>query len=796
MKNSITGFLFDIYNIEEKMYIWILDQEQRLSLVCDVYYPVIYADGPPDILRKLVRRLVELDALYHQPRYVEKIHFYENRPAKVLELVISRPSVLYKIKSKLFALYGKMDIYHSDLDPVTGYLYGKNLYPIGKVRVQCRAYNMVDTIVSLEPHENYEYEIPPLRVMRIFLKHSHRLGISEKNPVQVISNRRKYELPSKNPVALLRLLNRLLIAENPDVIVSLYGDQLIFPFLFHMSQKYKIPLELDRDNIPPARRQIKLKGSSFNTYGSWIYRAPSYPLFGRWHIDAANSFVYKESGLYGVMELARLSRIPAQKVARSSTGSALTSIETGVGIQKNYLIPWQKSAREEPKTWYELLQKDKGGLIFQPDIIRKNTNDNPHGNLHGNFHGNFHVSPYDAPGNIRENVAQLDFSQMYPSIMNLHNISPETVNCPCCAGDPETEKVPELNYHICRRRRGVVSDSLLLVLDRRRYFKNKKKTAEGFEKDMAGIIVDTLKWINVVSFGYLGFRNAKFGKLESHESVTAHGRDKLLMAMNIAENHGFDLSHAITDCIFIHKTDFSKIRETELNQICEVIFEKTGIEMSIEGIYSWIIFCPSKTDPLVPVANRYLGRFENGQLKYRGIAARRKDTPEFIKQAQLEILLIMKEGATVEELKKLHARVEAIYIDFDNKLSSGDVPWKELLLRKTVSHTAEDYTVDNATALSLKQLKENAIDVQPGEKVRYLVVNQKAQNKQKRYLSEEMASQLPAKKQIPYDKTFYRNLLLDSYREVWEFFAPENYFESSFESSGVIFNEDPGLYLF
>ena len=37
-----------------------------------------------------------------------------------------------------------------------------------------------------------------------------------------------------------------------------------------------------------------------------------------------------------------------------------------------------------------------------------------------------------------------------------------------------------------------------------------------------------LKWMLVTCFGYLGYKNARFGKIEAHEAVTAYGRDKLL----------------------------------------------------------------------------------------------------------------------------------------------------------------------------------------------------------------------------------------------------------------------------
>ena len=52
------------------------------------------------------------------------------------------------------------------------------------------------------------------------------------------------------------------------------------------------------------------------------------------------------------------------------------------------------------------------------------------------------------------NVAELDFVSQFPSIMARFNISPETVNCPCC---PDAPRIPELGYRICQKRRGITS---------------------------------------------------------------------------------------------------------------------------------------------------------------------------------------------------------------------------------------------------------------------------------------------------------------------------------------------------
>ena len=524
------GFLFDIYNVEEQVYVWILDNENKPQLYIDTYYPTIYLDGPMNIIQRILRRIVFYNALKEKPVWVKKKHFYSNQEVKVLKVVLSKPSVMRKIFHKLYAYYGQMDIYHTDIEIPTGYSYFKKIFPLANVKLEYEVVQGVNRIISIQTKDDIsacEYEIPKLKVLQFYLKRNHRLGLNANNPLIVKNDKLKYELDFRNPKESLFALNEILDQEDPDVILSSYGDQIIFPELFNFAQKFRVKLNLDRDTSTLHTRQIVRKGTSFNTYGAMIYRAPSYPFFGRWHIDRANSFVFKEAQLRGIIELARISRLPMQRMARASTGNALTAIETDVALEEGYLVPWQKSKVEDNKTFYELLRVDKGGLIFQPDTTL---------------------------GIVYENMAQLDFAQMYPTIMVLHNLSPETVLCQCCKEEVDIKRVPEANYPICKKRRGIVSIALEKILSRRKYYKKIMKETQNKNSDkysFAEAKQNSLKWMLVTSFGYLGYRNAKFGRIESHESVTAFGRKILLTAKDMAEDAGFFLSHAITDCIFI-----------------------------------------------------------------------------------------------------------------------------------------------------------------------------------------------------------------------------------------------------
>ncbi|TGL58148.1 DNA polymerase [Leptospira ognonensis] len=744
--SQTTGYLFDIYHTEDKIYIWTKDREGKTKLFFDHYHPTIYARGAPEILRKLVKRFYELNALAEIPTFEEKILFYENKKVQVLKLVILRPSLLPKITAKLYALYDKFDIYHSDIEVPISYMVDHDIFPLAHLQIVSEAVgseNKIISISSLTSIKDLEYNIPPLKIMSLSLEKSQRISIEQNSLLIELSNAR-YVIRSKHPLEILQKINAIFEKEDPDIVLTAYGDQVIFPYLFTHAQRLKFPTNFDRDRTAPIRRQIQTKGSSFNTYGAMIFRAPSYPLFGRWHIDSRNSFVFKEADLLGIIELSRLSRLPIQKMARASTGKALTYIETDVALRMQYLVPWQKSAVEAPKSALQLLNADRGGLVFQPDITL---------------------------GNVRENVAQLDFAQMYPSIMVIHNISPECVNCLCCTNDPLVPQVPKLGYTICNRRRGIVSEALAHVLERRAYYKQRKKETTGELSETYNAKQSSLKWMLVTSFGYLGYRNAKFGRLESHESVTAFGREKLLTAKDVAEENGYLLIHAITDSIFIQKEDHSPFTKEEIQALCIEIEKRTKVKIDADGVYTWLLFPPSTSDSKMPVANRYMGRFETGVLKSRGIGSRRKDLPIFIRKAQLEIVNWMCQFVSVEEIKKEEDTILAIYHKYDEMLQKETVSWKELLIQRSTSQEPEEYEVDGATSLSLLQLKEMGMHVQAGEKIRYIVTNRRAGSKENRYTAEEVLQSRPPNAKIRFDKEYYRKMLLSSFKEVWAAFA-------------------------
>ena len=77
--------------------------------------------------------------------------------------------------------------------------------------------------------------------------------------------------------------------------------------------------------------------------------------------------------------------------------------------------------------------------------------------------------------------------------------------------------------------------------------------------------------------------------------------------------------------------------------------------MTLEGTYHWIVILESKMKKGRPVATRYFGVFQDGTLKTRGLAHRRRDTPIYAREVQEEMLAILARARSVKEFRSYSA---------------------------------------------------------------------------------------------------------------------------------------------
>jgi len=800
------GWLFDIYHLKDRTVLWIKEKDDEgVKRFEYPWSPSIYVASD-------VR--AELDSLMGDSRissFVKEFEFkekyeYPSEQGKkeILKLTVNDSSQIVTLAKKIENLcnrFGHYRLYDVDVSPEQSFLYEKDIYPLGLYNIEenppdpntLNLYHLIND--KSDSIDSFDYILPNFRFLSFDLISEKKTIATEFNDeiskIKVVSFDKDNNVKDKFSISedseletILEFayeINRI----DPDIILTSGGDQVLFPHLFHRAKANRIEnqllIDLNREsnmeylikenfslmekNVTTTSTstststalasELSSTASSYVSYGKVHFKPRPFFLYGRIHIDTNNSFIYKDNGLDGLAELSRVCRIPLQPASRSTIGKCLSSLYFYNAQKRDILIPWKPITSEIFKSFSDLLRADRGGFVFE-----------------------------SKPG-AYDKVAELDFVSLYPNIMLKKNVSSDTINCDCCKSKQDN-KVPGLEhlYHLCRERMGIVPLSLKTVLNRRLEYKNRKKnsltTCSPGKNEQLKNRYDNrqtaLKWILVTSFGYLGFSNSKFGRIDAHIAVCAFARDILLKTSKIAERHGFEVIHGIVDSIWVrekngvinYSTNAPNNTSNRYMNLKKDIEEQTGFSISFEGIYKWIVFDSSKTNPQLPALNRYFGVFEDGTIKSRGIETRRHDTPQLFIDFQDELLQAIAKFNSVGEIKQSIHILEDIFNKYQNLIFSGKVSHSDLIFTKRISKDTDEYssrdTIENCV---LKILYNNGKSLHAGEEIKYVITDFNNKNHLKRALPIELID----KHHFKYDEKRYSELLSDAYISINKFFC-------------------------
>ncbi|MBS7614946.1 hypothetical protein KEJ18_04365 [Candidatus Bathyarchaeota archaeon] len=695
--SPIRGWLLDVYpSGPNQVTVWIIAENGERVRLVDNFTPRIYVSGAISDLKTLAGKIENSESVAGM-RFADKYaDFMEAKKKKVLEVDMTdyRRTPFFARKILRLGGYERFQLHNVDVPISQAYLYEKDIFPLAHVVV-------VDTgeklsYVLLDSAERVDYEIPPLRSMWLnvtvkkgplqrFTDEIETISLEFENKTTIIGDGNEKD-------KLLKLVETVKKVD-PDLVYTHGGDSFLFPYLAYRAFVNGVlnDFVLSRDAIPLKAK--KGRGRTFFSYGRVYHKAPLRRLYGRIHIDVDNTFIYTACGLEGLIEVSRTCRVPLHTASRSSIGSIMSSLQLYTAWKEEILIPWKKREPETFKSAWELLVADRGGFVFEPKL-------------------GFHTD-----------VFEVDFTSMFPMLMLKHNISAETVLCKCC---PNSKlKVPELGYNICEKRQGIVPKTLDILLKKRLKYKSLLKDAHDEKSKHAyNMRQGALKWILVTCFGYLGYRNARFGKVDAHISVCAFARDALLKTVRMAEERGFEVVHGIVDSLWLKKPEASP---KEIVEFCQEVSNAIGVPLNVEGKYRWIVFLPSKVLSGVPVLNRYYGVFDDGRVKMRGIEARRSDTPQFICRAQIDMINKLASASNFQGFKAKIPEALNILANYVDKLLKKQVDISEMLITKRLSKSPSQYVHNVFQAIAAKQLERAGFEVHSGQTVQYVILDAKKQ---------------------------------------------------------------------
>lgn len=723
------GWLFDIYHSKDRIFLWLKTEKGKTKMIRKIWKPNFYVNGSEKDLEKLESDLKGKNSVRELKWKLKRTDLQTESESKVLKIICESTGKKQDMAREIIRRgnFKKFRLFNVDVSPTQKYLFERKIFPMGKIRLK----NLFNPdIQPIDSAEKTRYEIPNLESIMLEVEGEKNRKYHDLNKpisrIELETDDGTAAIEKSDEKRMILDLIGLIEERDPDIILTRGGDKWDFPYL---AKRAKINNISEKLILGREKRPLKYddrEGVSYFSYGRTYHRAAPHHLKGRIHVDKENSFIYQKCGLEGLMELSRISKTPVQKTARNSIGSIMTNLQLFKAWKKGILIPWKKRKSERFKSALKLIDADRGGFIFEPEA------------------------------GLHENVGEIDFDSFYPAIMEKYNISPETVLCDCCKNS--NRKVPELNYNICELKRGLIPRVLEPVLEKRQEYKELLRKAGRSEKLKFEKRQKALKWILVTSFGYLGYRNAKFGRIEAHESVTAYARKNLKLASKSAENAGYSVVHGIVDSLWVKKERKSA---PGLNELCRKIENKIGLPINFEGKYRWIIFLREKNHSKKPAVNKYYGLLNGERIKSRGILSRKSDTPLIVSKAQKNIL---KNLSKAKEKNKLSSKAEKALDtskEYVKKIRTGKAKPKELAVEKRLSKIPSEYERDSRCAIAARKLEESGVHVKAGESVRFIVKNRNAKDPTRR-----VKPLLLFSKEERYDSKWYMKRLVDSIFEV------------------------------
>ncbi len=682
MQPELDGWLLSIYADEtDGAVVWLLGQDGKRYRLTQPFKTTFYVSGEEARLRDVREDLRRQDSP-PEMAFLTRQDLYQGM-LWVLAVQVENPVAQGRLFQYMKKSFNWLRYFDAEIPFPIRYGVAKKVFPMARCRVQVNDREQILEMAALDSPWDIVYDLPPLRGLAIEPD-------ADPHHAAPTCLRLRYEdteiaLRLSDEPELLERLQRILDEYDPDVIFARWGDSWLFPFLIESAKKYKIDFNPSRD----ARQRYRLiQESTFESYGSIYFRAQQTHLFGRWHIDPKNSTMdmgFKFS-MRSSIEMARVTGVDVQTAARNSPGSGFTAMQIREALGRGILIPLQKRQTERFKSALELNAADGGGLNYRPVI------------------------------GLHKDVAELDFFSMYPSIMKTWNISGETVGVP----GKKTRYVPNSGVPITQDVDGLVASALRPLLEKRQKVKRTIKQLGEDDPDRAVLqsVADALKWLGYVSFGYQGYKNNLFGNIQAHEAICAIGRETLVSSLETAQEMGFRVLGANVDSLFVHKEGAS--RPQDFRPLMDEIAFRTGLVIELEGIFDWLVFIASKLNPRIGAANRYFGRFDHGGLKVRGLAQRRSDTPNWIADAEREILSLLESEPDPDRLPALVPRAIALTRSFFDDLDAERVPVENLVCQTKLSREPHEYRGNSTSAKAARQLAAEGKQLRVGQRVKFV----------------------------------------------------------------------------
>lgn len=717
---------YEVVGGEPHIIMWAITRDGRRVVLRDrtfrpYFYAVLRENVNPQAVAGKVRTMSETSSPIVSVEPVDKKYF--GRPVKALKITTLIPESVRKYREKISTLPEIQEVVEADIRFSMRYALDKELRPCGwhsakvaplKQSPSYRAdgeYEILGELVSLED------STPPrdLRVMAFDIEVYTEYGSPRPNrdPVIIIgvgtSDRQVKQITASDfdDRTVINEFVNFVIRYDPDIIIGYNSNNFDWQYLLERSKYINISLDVGRrkGSLPttstyghvsiPGRLnvdllyfaeeipEIKLKSLDivadylgvmkrdervlidYSDFPEYWKDPEKRSLLLKYNLDDVRSTLgLGEKFLPFAMQLSYLTRLPLDQVGAASVGHRLEWFLMYEAYKRGELIPNREEREIEPY---------KGAVVLQP-----------------------------VPG-VHENIAVLDFTSMYPSIMVKYNVGPDTIVVTQMCDDREHNIAPEVEHCFVKDPPGFFRSVLTKLIELRKSVKEelRRYSPDTYEYRLLDERQRALKILANATYGYMGWIGARWYCKECAEAVTAWGRSLIKKAIELAHALQLRVIYGDTDSLFV------SYHPDKIPKFIELVERELGFEIKIDKVYRRVFFSEAK--------KRYAGLLEDGRIDIVGFEAVRGDWADIAKDVQEKVTeILLKEGSVSRAVEYVRKVV--------NDLMAGKVPIEKLIIWKTLTKPVSEYDVESPHVKAAKKLIRLGYRVEVGDKIGYVVV--------------------------------------------------------------------------
>ena len=369
-----------------------------------------------------------------------------------------------------------------------------------------------------------------------------------------------------------------------------------------------------------------------------------------------------------IIIISRISRMSIEDITRFGVNQWIRSMMFFEHRQQNILIPRREELQKKGTSSTLAIIKEKkyrGGLVVEPVL------------------------------GIHFNVVVVDFASLYPSIIKVHNLSYETVNCPheSCRKDPLTH-IDQTNHWVCKEKRGMTSILIGTLRDLRvNYYKHlsKDNTLNNEDKHLYNVISQAIKVILNATYGVMGAEIFPLYCLPVAEATAAIGRVTTIKTIQKCKDNNIEVIYGDTDSLFLKNPS-----KEGLHTISSWAKKELGVDLEIDKQYRYVVFSDLKKN--------YLGVLQDGTVDVKGLTGKKSHTPPIIRSAFYDILNVLKEVFSQKDFEKAKEKIKRIVQSIAENLENKKISLEELSFNVMINKSPDNYGIRNSEKRSEKSI--------------------------------------------------------------------------------------------